>query len=321
MKTQIRWLMALASLLCLAVLLAGCGGGSSSPVFLNVFQRVSWAQVPDGRLALSSFGGNGLLYIHSITAAGSGLTLLTPSLNNPANLLEGGQHPAYNPAGTLIAFASRRAVSGNTGASLALYTLNATTGDSAGVVKITDDTTLGSDSQPSWSPDGTRILYCSTRGTGIPHIRVANSDGSGGIADVVNDGNDNQWPSYNPVNTDQIVLQSNKDAVAEGDTNIFIYTVSTATYTPVAASPYADGGPAWSPDGTKIAFHSNRTGDFDIWIVEVATGALTHVTSDARSDGFPVWNADGTMLAFTRDRELWTCNLDGTNQKQLTRRF
>ncbi len=45
------------------------------------------------------------------------------------------------------------------------------------------------------------------------------------------------------------------------------------------------------------------------------------LTSDARSDGFPVWNNSGTRFAFTRDRELWTMAADGTDAKQLTRRY
>ena len=317
----LRLVLSIVCLLGLATLLVSCGGGSSAPIFLTLFQRAAWSQAVDGRIAVTAYGGNGLLYVYSVISTGGGMFLMTPSLNDPANLLEGGQHPAYSPSGATVAFASRRAVSGNTGNSLALYTMNALTGDKTALVKITDDTTPGADTQPNWSTDGARIVYSTTRGTGIPHLRAANADGSGEIGDLLSDGEDNQWPSFNPLDNNQFVYQSTRDKVAADDTSIFIYDIAAATSTPVAASQYADGGPSWSLDGSMIAFHSNRSGDFDIYVWRLADSTLLHVTNDSRSDGFPVWSQDGTRLAFTRDRELWTTNLDGTDQKQLTSRF
>jgi dipeptidyl aminopeptidase/acylaminoacyl peptidase len=151
---------------------------------------------------------------------------------------------------------------------------------------------------------------------------------------VLVDGNNNQWPCYNPQNSNQIVYQSDNGLTSETDpyspdppTGVFILDTSqpivpgTNPHQIAAAAPYTDGGPSWSPDGTKIAFHSDRTGTFDIWIYVVATQTLTDLTPDPRSDGFPVWNSNSTQIAFTRDRELWTIKIDGTDAQQLTRRF
>ncbi|HEY3398253.1 MAG TPA: hypothetical protein VGM19_11430 [Armatimonadota bacterium] len=324
MKAPLRFVAVVLSLLVLVGLVVGCGGGGGGAVFLNVFQRTSWAQTLNGPITLTSYGGNRLLYIYSISSNGSDVALLTPSLNNANNLLEGGQNSVYSPDAATIAFASRRATGGNTGASLALYTMSAANGDRSGLTKITDDAGAGADTQPSYSPDGTKIIYSTTRDTGRSHIRLANADGSGGITDITppSDSRFFQWPVFNPTNPDQIAVQvSATDPVVDPNAQIAIYTISTATLTPATASTFFDGGPSWSPDGTKIAFHSNRTGDFDLWIVTVAGGGLTHVTSDARSDGFPVWNQTGSLLAFTRDRELWTTTPDGVTQKQLSSRF
>jgi hypothetical protein len=57
--------------------------------------------------------------------------------------------------------------------------------------------------------------------------------------------------------------------------------------------------PAWSPDGTRVAFAANEGGRFDIFTVEVATGELNRVTDDDLYDGAPVFSPDGEALVFS----------------------
>lgn len=316
MKASVRTIGVLLSVLFLVMVLVGCGGGEDSTLFLNIRHRCSWAPVAEGRLALASYGGNGLLYVYSLTDAGRGLTLLTPSLNDPNNLAEGGWHPSYSPDGQTLAFVSKR------GPSASIYTMDATVGDRGGVTEITDDSTYGADAQPNWSPDATKIIYSSTRSNGVPNIHVANADGSGGITNLTPNANSYEWPCYNPTDNTKIVMQSDWEVAAADDTDLIIFVnLIGGGFSKIADSDFEDGAPAWSPDGTKIAFHSNRAGDFDIWVYVVAGATVTQLTNDARSDGFPVWNYDGSRLAFTRDRELWTMAADGSDQKRLTRRF
>ena len=61
-----------------------------------------------------------------------------------------------------------------------------------------------------------------------------------------------------------------------------------------------DREPSMSPDGTKIAFASDRAfkGSYDIWVVELATGKLTPWTSGAADEYEPAWSPDGTEIAF-----------------------
>jgi hypothetical protein len=86
----------------------------------------------------------------------------------------------------------------------------------------------------------------------------------------------------------------------------------------VAAAAYE---PAWSPDGTKIAFSSKLGGTGGIMIVNADGSGLTRVTSDP-NDGEPTWSPDGTKLAFvhvsTGRRRLVSSNLDGTGLTVLT---
>ena len=311
-RTKLMLLVITLGALVVAVGLNGCGGTDEAGMYFNVSERASWS--PGGRFAFASFGGSGLLYIYNVNEGGGAVVLLTLSDNDKDLADEGGWHPAHNSDGSLIAFASRR------GPSPGIWVMDGVVGDRAQLRLLTDDTDLGADEQPSWRPDGNAVIYTSTRNNNNCDIRVINADGSG-MQDVVATDANEQWPNYNPQNPDQITFQSDESNPGGDDTDIFTYTIPSATYQKLADSSYVDGAPAWNPDGTKIAFHSNRGGDYDIWMVDVTSGTLTRVTNDARSDGFPIWNPDGSRLAFTRDRELWSVAADGSDERRVTRRF
>jgi Tol biopolymer transport system component len=61
-----------------------------------------------------------------------------------------------------------------------------------------------------------------------------------------------------------------------------------------------DRDPRLSPDGTRIAFSSDRAfeGTYDIWVVEVATGALTRWTSATTDEFEPTWLPGGSAIAY-----------------------
>jgi TolB protein len=62
-------------------------------------------------------------------------------------------------------------------------------------------------------------------------------------------------------------------------------------------------GPSWSPDGTKLAFASDRGDDLDIHVLDLATGEERQVTADPSDDIEPAWSPDGTKLAFVSHRD------------------
>jgi Tol biopolymer transport system component len=58
--------------------------------------------------------------------------------------------------------------------------------------------------------------------------------------------------------------------------------------------------PAWSPDGSQIAFSSNRAGSYDIWLMSSDGTNLRQLTDDFDWDRAPSWSPDGSRIAFGR---------------------
>ncbi len=75
--------------------------------------------------------------------------------------------------------------------------------------------------------------------------------------------------------------------------------------TRLTTNPAGDGEPAWSPDGTKIAFTSDRDGNSQIYVMNAADGSgQTNLTNNAAFIvGTPAWSPDGTKIAFTNTRD------------------
>src|SRR5689334_11670482 len=89
----------------------------------------------------------------------------------------------------------------------------------------------------------------------------------------------------------------------------------------VSAGPGKDLDPAFSPDGTRIAFASTRTGGGDIYVMNADGTGVVQLTSDRREDAQPAWSPNGTQIAFTRcgnSCNIWSMTSAGANQHQVT---
>ncbi len=84
-----------------------------------------------------------------------------------------------------------------------------------------------------------------------------------------------------------------------------------------------DGAPAWSPDGRRIAFFSERDGQGDIWVMNADGSGATRLTDTRADEGYPWWSPDGRTITFDSDRDggfdIWAMDADGSNVRRLTR--
>ena len=152
-------------------------------------------------------------------------------------------------------------------------------------------TLITSATDPSWSGDGSQIAY--NDGTGIS---VAEDDGS--------------FPaSLGAAGGTQPTFSFDGNTVAYIKTGD-IYTINsdtTGNEQPLTSTAALEADPAYSPDGSKIAFASDVNGTYDIWIVPISTGIPFQVTPTGGADErSPSWSPSGSTLVFTSGGNLFT---------------
>ncbi len=86
--------------------------------------------------------------------------------------------------------------------------------------------------------------------------------------------------------------------------------------------PTNDSDAAWSPDGRRIAFVSDRDGLGEIYVMNADGSGQTNLTNNPADDLDPAWSPDGKRITFASERdgdyEIYVMNADGSGQTRLT---
>ena len=109
-------------------------------------------------------------------------------------------------------------------------------------------------------------------------------------------------------------------AMGEGGyTHLFRYQPSGTPFTRLTDGPWSDIDPAFSPDGNRLAFASNRSGNWELYMMDFSSGEVTRLTDTPAYEGSPSWSPDGMWLVYesyvgdenSGNLELFIRSLDG----------
>ena len=266
----------------------------------------------NGKIAFARSGD-----IYLANADGTNAQNLTADYGSQAN-------PAFSPDGTRVAYEYGHGI----------WVMNA---DGSAKREITDGS-AGTDEDPAWSADGTRIAF--SRGGDIWSM---NADGSA-QRNLTNTPNNQEFdPAYSPQAERIAYTRTGCQVPSGGGTCVYAMNSDGSGQADLGADDLVPGcpdnaprdfdtvgrAPAWSPDGTKIAFsgptNCPHTLGVDIWTMNAdGSGKRNLVGDEGTNETRPAFSPDGREIVSESDRdsswpELYTMSsLDGSAMRRLT---
>ena len=163
-----------------------------------------------------------------------------------------------------------------------------------------------SEMSPVWSPDGERVAFLRST-DGAPDIWTVNRDGEG-LRRITHDAERERALAWGPFGR-RIAFLSDRS----GHQDVFVVDVESGTVEQITSetNPWDEfrWAPVWSPDGSAIAYVSNRSERWadDLWLVDLETGHGRKLTANLHVMSTPVWSPDGSTIAFNavRESEFW----------------
>ena len=216
--------------------------------------------------------------------------------------------PPINNTGK-IAFESNR--EGNS----EIYVLDT---DGFGIARITINPAV--DSQPAWSPDGSRIAFTSNR-DGNNEIYIMNADGTA-VTNITNNAADDQYPTWS-ADGQFIYFTTNRD----GNQEIYVMKTDGSEIVNFSNNPAEDFQPSFRKStglfsNDQIIFVSNRDGNNEVYSQNTDRTGLQNLTLNAASDTQPAVSPSGGFILFTSDRdgnqEIYAIKSDGTSPLNLS---
>lgn len=223
--------------------------------------------------------------IYWMYANGTGVTRVTYNAASD-------QEPAWNPAGTKIAFWADRG-SGNE-----VYSIDATNaGSESGLQNVSGDA-VRSDFAPAWTSGGGTVAYQSFVSGGNNEVYkrsvTGGGAGTGSSTNVSNNSANDGDPNWKPDDS-LVAFKSNRD----GSFDIWTMTGNGNSVTKRISSSDDEDEPAYSPDGTLLAYVRAVGANDEIYTATEAGGSQTNRTSNAAADASPDWGVADTTAPNT----------------------
>lgn len=197
-----------------------------------------------------------------------------------------------------------------------IYLINA---DGTNLRQLTDNDI--NDTNVSWSPDGSRLVFASQpRGSNV-QVWVMNADGTD--AQPLTTGERGEYqPNWSPDGSTIVYI-----ANFFGQDDILVMNADGSNQRDLLAGNPDDEWPTWSPDGSQIAFvrrmgFTNNTVNTDIFVMNADGSNVRQLTNEPGRDSLPVWSPDGQTIAFTSERsgnsQIYLMNADGSNVRNIS---
>jgi TolB protein len=185
--------------------------------------------------------------------------------------------------------------------------------DGSGLQQVTHPPAGSIDRTPAWSPDGKRIAFARSTGSGS-QIWVIEEDGWGEHA-LTAAPNQNGAPTWSP-DGDQIAFDSSR---TNNDFSIWVMNADGSNPRRLTDDPGVEEMPDWSPFGDRIVFSAEIGGEPNLWTIRPDGMDLTNLTKTEFRAGFfsPSWSPDAGRIAFD-DGSVSVIGADGTNETRLT---
>jgi dipeptidyl aminopeptidase/acylaminoacyl peptidase len=171
---------------------------------------------------------------------------------------------------------------------------------------------------PSISPDGRTIAFCSLRDDQYSQIYVANADGTGERRITRITTGDSCGPVWSH-DGKKIAFYSFALPHPSRNPAVWMMDPDGSNMKRIAEHGLS---PSWAPDDKQIAFASNRDGKFQIYVMASDGSKVRRLSNNKAEESSPAWAPDGQAIVFVSDREgehpaLFLMGADGSQQHGL----
>ena len=183
--------------------------------------------------------------------------------------------------------------------------------DGAGVSPLTHDRSIAQ--SPSWSPEGSLLLFTSYKNGKGPQVFVIPAKGGKSFLVSGRKGN-NTSASYSPDGRDIACTLS-----FDGNPEIYVLDARGGTPRRLTNNHAIDTSPVWSPTGREIAFTSDRSGSPQVYVMDRDGGNVRRLTFDVSYTDSPAWSPRGDRIAFVSRTssgfDIYVCRADGSGAR------